>query len=69
MYIPNPEKMLTPQQWRELPNNAEIATPLCPNPNCNRHLGIRIGLWRDNGRDAWLCDKCGEFEAVEMNGE
>jgi predicted RNA-binding Zn-ribbon protein involved in translation (DUF1610 family) len=53
--------LLTVYKWRATEVIAG-ATPLCP--NCGRHLGIRLGIWRDNGRDAWLCDKCGEWEAV-----
>jgi len=49
---------LTVSRWRK----AGGATPPCP--NCGRCLGIRFGKWRENGRDAWLCDECGEFEVI-----
>lgn len=52
---------LTPALWR-MADSGDRATPPCP--HCSRPLGIRFGVWRDNGRDAWLCDKCGEWEAV-----
>lgn len=59
---PAPTTPLTVAAWRRTANLAEDATPKCP--GCKRHLGIRLGIWRDNGRDAWLCDRCGEFEAI-----
>lgn len=49
---------VTVRQWRAETPDAE--TPRCP--NCGRLLGIRNGMWRDNGRDAWLCENCGEME-------
>ena len=52
---------ITPMQWRRSDDGSQ-ATPKCP--NCGRHLGILPGMWRDNNRDAWLCDQCGEFEQV-----
>jgi hypothetical protein len=52
---------LTPEMWQRT-DNGEKATPPCP--HCGRHLGIRFGVWRVNGLDAWLCDKCGEWEAI-----
>lgn len=57
-----PKPLLTPGRWRAEDPRGEQATPRCP--KCNSHMGIRLGMWRDNGRDAWLCDQCGEWEAV-----
>lgn len=54
-------KQIRPHQWRRQDDGSQ-ATPKCP--CCGMHLGIRLGVWRGNGRDAWLCDKCGEFEQV-----
>jgi Zn ribbon nucleic-acid-binding protein len=54
--------LMSVAQWRRAEDMAIAATPKCP--HCDRHLGIRLGVWRDNGRDAWLCVKCGEWEAV-----
>ena len=57
-----PTAPLTVHRWRATADMAADATPLCP--GCGRHLGIRLGIWRGNCRDAWLCDKCGEMESV-----
>lgn len=57
--MPNDQPMLTVARWRR---NPDAATPPCP--HCGQSLGIRLGVWRDSGRDAWLCDKCGEWDVV-----
>lgn len=56
-------ELMSVYRWRREGDMAADATPKCP--HCGRHLGIRLGIWRDNGRDAWLCDKDGEFEQVQ----
>jgi len=59
--------MLTPEQWQRA-DDGSAATPLCP--QCGQHLGIRLGIWRDNWRAAWICAGCGEREIVdEPQGE
>lgn len=57
-----PKPLLTPGRWCAENPRGGLATPRCP--KCTWHLGIRFGMWRDNGRDAWLCEQCGEWEAV-----
>lgn len=61
--IPAPlHPRMTPGVWRENHDMAREATPQCP--KCDRHLGMRLGVFRDSGRDVWLCDRCGEFEEI-----
>lgn len=59
---PTPPQSLTVAQWRRA-GNGEAATPHCP--DCGAALGIRLGIWRDNCRDAWVCE-CGERESVPV---